>query len=330
MKTYPSNQNLENIVKDVCDEYIRRWKTEGKKYINVSNFELIYAEGTETPIERESTLRVRLPALHKKNPTIPPAIPLLPLDIQRKLPIYLTKTLEIQINWDHYEYWAWSAEVSKAFEDRLPFHEDDFIDLLYLLFHLCLAKLGFTPQTRERAILNKVIYTVVDNHVSHIVTKKFVVGIPIAAAIFETLLRKFIMTYGSTSKEVQKLIQSKELEKRTLGRILKIFEKEVLPYIPQSLRNNIQDINMVVKGVWNSYGNNWREILLNWRNKFMHGARTWAPRAFAVYTNYVCLLLWHIIPDKEYEQKKEELFRTIGWRSHIGVDDYWGFYPPSY
>ncbi len=115
-----SNLDLEAIVRSTCDEYIEKWKTEGKRYISVQSFEQIYAEGNITPIEHESTLKARLPILNKKNPAIPPAIPLLPLHVLRRLAIYLTKTLEIQVNWDHYEYWAWSAEVFKGFENSSP------------------------------------------------------------------------------------------------------------------------------------------------------------------------------------------------------------------
>jgi hypothetical protein len=56
----------------------------------------------------------------------------------------------------------------------------------------------------------------------------------------------------------------------------------------------------------------------------MHGAETWAPRAFAVYTNYICLILWHTLTQEEYESKKKELLEAIKWR----IEDFWSFYPP--
>jgi len=101
-----------------------------------------------------------------------------------------------------------------------------------------------------------------------------------------------------------------------------------MPHLPQPLQLDIKEINKVIEDNWRVYGSNWREILINWRNNFMHNARTWAPRAFAVYTNYICLLLWHSIPDKEYEQKMKEILEGIKWRIHADVENYWDFYPP--
>ncbi len=321
-----SDLDLEAIVRSICDEYVEKWKTEGKRCISVQSFEQIYAEGNVTPIELEFTLKVRLPILNRKNPAVPPAIPLLPLHILKRLAIYLTKTLEIQVNWDHYEYWAWSAEVFRAFETSSPLlrtlRERDSIELLYLLFHLCLSRLGFTPQTREGIILNRIVDSVVNKHVKHVITNKFVIGIPIAAAVFETVIKLLIELYGDD--EVKRKIKGKI----TLGKALRIFENNVMPYLPQPLQFDIKEINEVIENIWNVYGPNWREILLNWRNEFMHGAKTWAPRAFAVYANYICLLLWHSIPSGEYEQKRNEILEAIKWRIYTDVEDYWGFYPP--
>ena len=317
--------DLEAIVRNIYNEYVERWRTEGKRYINVPSFEQVYAEGIITPIERESTLRTRLPVLNKQNPAIPPAIPLLPLHILRRLAIYLTKTLEIQVNWDHYEYWAWSAEVFRAFEDSSPLlktlrkRNADALELLYLLFHLCLSKLEYPPQTREGVILNKVVDSVVSNHVKHVIRNKFVIGIPIAATVFETIIKQLIEFYGDDESK-------RKARKTTLGLTLQLFENNIIPHLPQPLQLDIKEINKIIESIWNNYGSNWREILLNWRNKFMHSARTWAPRAFAVYTNYVCLLIWHTIPDKEYEQRRNKMLENIKWR--IYVEDYWSFYPP--
>jgi len=317
--------DIEALIKHIYDEYIERWKTEGKSYINTSSFEQAYIENTITPIERESTLRAKLPILHRQNQAIPPAIPLLPLHVLRRLAIYLTKALEVQINWDHYDYWAWSAEVFKAFENDSPLlkalREKNAIELLYLLLHLSLSTLGYTPQTQEGVILNRVIDSVVNRHVKHVITYKFVIGIPIATTVFETIIKLIIELYGDDKTK-------KKVEKLTLGKTLDIFENNIMNRLQQPLQQDIKEINNVIENIWKSYGSNWREILLHWRNKFMHSAETWAPRAFAVYTNYICLLLWHWISDKEYEQKVKEILENIKWRVNTGIEDYWSFYPP--
>ena len=87
---------LNQLVENICDEYVRRWKTEGNKYISVPSFEQTYLERNITPID-ENLLIVKLYTLSKTDPQIPSSIAELPLQILRRMPIYLTKTLEIQI-----------------------------------------------------------------------------------------------------------------------------------------------------------------------------------------------------------------------------------------
>ena len=324
--------DLEKLIAGICDEYVRRWKTEGRRYINVQSFEQIYAEGNLTPIEFESTLVAKLKLLNKESPAIPSAIPLLPLPILRRLAIYLTRTLEIQVNRDHYEYWAWSAEVFRSFKDSIPLlrtlENENTIELLYLLFHICLAKLGYTPLSREAEVLNRVVDIVVSRHIKHVILYKFVIGIPIAATILEALLKSFIKTYGP--EEARKELE--ELEKKgkaTLGKTLHIFGEMVLSHTSQDFQTDVKELNNIIESIWRAYGENWLDILLNWRNNFMHGAKTWAPRAFAVYTNYICLLLWHTIPQEMYESKRRELMKVVEWRNHLyGAEDFWSFYPP--
>ena len=93
--------NLERLVMEICDEYVERWRAEGRRYINVPSFEQVHAEGNITPIELESTLVAKLRILSEENPAIPPMIPLLPLPVLRKLAVCLTRTLGIQANQDH-------------------------------------------------------------------------------------------------------------------------------------------------------------------------------------------------------------------------------------
>jgi hypothetical protein len=318
--------NLEELVAKTCDEYVERWKTEGKKYIHVKDFENAYLENNITPIERESTLVERLKVLNKENPSIPPEIPLFPLPILRRLAVHLTKTLEIQVNRDHYEYWAWSAEVFKEFEASSQVIKM-VKEPLFLLFHICLARLEYTPLTRESQVLNKVIDEVVDEHVKHIVYNKFVIGIPVGAATLEALLKMYIKLYGPEDSR-RELEELERRGKATLGRTLEVFEGKVLPHVPHDLHRDVQDLIKIIENVWREYGGNWREVLAQWRNKFMHGAKTWAPRAFGVYTNFVCLILWHTIKEEEYESRRMELLKRVKLWTEVGIRDFWSFYPP--
>ncbi len=315
--------HIEEVVASIVNEYVDRWKTEGKRYINVQSFEQIYAENNITPIELESTLVRKLPQLNKDDPSIPLSIPQLPYKVLRRLAIHLTKSLEIQVNWDHYEFWAWSAEVFQLFQQQLPILAET--NLWSLTFRIALARLGYPPSTPEARVLNQVIDIVVDKHVKHVIMYKHVVGIPIGAATLEYLLKAYIRNNGPPEAQEQ----LKKLGRRaTLGKILRIFEELVLPYTPQDFQTDVKELNNIIENVWSTYGNNWKDILLTWRNNFMHGAGTWAPRALGVYLNYICLILWHSIPEKEYEAKKEQLLRRLEFTDKpLRWSNFWSFYP---
>jgi len=322
--------DLNKLIEDICDEYVRRWKTEGKRYISILDFEQIYAEGNITPIEQESLLIIRLRELNRENPQIPPVISKLPVQILTKLPIYLTKTLEIQVNHDHYEYWAWSAQVFMYLEDtsillRKLRESNIKHDIIDLLFHICLARINYIPATVEAQVLNRVLDIIVSRHVHHMVSKKFILGAAMAFIALEAVLKTIISEVNEAKEKFEKLRR----QKRTLGQVLEIFDKYALPSLSQELQSDIQKLNTIIEDIWKAYGDNWRSIILNWRNNFIHGIKTWIPRAYGVITNYICLLLWHSIPSEQYETKIEELMKHIEWRQKLPeYSRYHEFYPP--
>lgn len=332
------NLELEQEISKICEEYVNRWKTEGKKYINVPDFNAIYAENNITPIEETCLLTVRLRSLHEQNPKIPSSIPELPINLQRKLPIYLTKTLEIQVNPDHYEYWAWSAEIFMNHEISPQILKElhEIREALQLLFHTVLAKLSNPPITRSDIMLNKILDILVSRHVHHMVNTKMLLATPLAFLCFENLVRDLCSDYVDpvTGKAKKDLKLRKLRRKRgaviTLGPLLRLFDELVLPTLPSGLRHDISTLNNVVESIW-GHGEDWVNVLINWRNKLLHGIKTWIPRAFGVVTNYICLILWHFIPDDKYTECKERILERIKWQYSYFQDEmtrYYSFYPP--
>ncbi|MBS7617791.1 hypothetical protein KEJ25_04190 [Candidatus Bathyarchaeota archaeon] len=96
------------------------------------------------------------------------------------------------MNHDHYEYWAWSAHVFTQLADRSPLMrklEETGIknDVIDLLFHTCLAKIGYAPITPEARILNRVLEVTVSRHIHHMVTKKFILGAALSSIALEVV-----------------------------------------------------------------------------------------------------------------------------------------------
>ena len=269
--------------------------------------------------------------MHKQKPEIPPSIPELPINLQRKLPIYLTKTLEIQVNPDHYEYWAWSAEIFMSTE--VDFHILKVRDALQSLFHTVLAKLSHPPRSNSDILLNRILEILVSRHVHHMVINKMLLAAPLAFLCFEAYVRYLCSNYvdpvtGRAKKDFKKLNIGKN-RTLTLYPLLTLFNNVVLPELSSELKHNICLLNDIVGTIWKNEiqkkgireNERWIDILVNWRNNLIHGKSTWIPRAFGVVTNYICLILWHFIPDDKYTKYKERILERIKWQ-------YGDFYPP--
>ena len=113
--------DLDRLIEGICDEYVARWKTEGRRYISVPSLKQVYAEVSMTLAEGGSLLIVKLRELSKVDSQVPPAIPMLPLQVLRRLATYPTKPLEVQVSPDHYEYWARSAKSSRTLRTTPPY-----------------------------------------------------------------------------------------------------------------------------------------------------------------------------------------------------------------
>jgi len=118
-----SLDELERLIAETCEKYIERYKSE-QRFVVIPDFKQVYMENVWTPIEQEPLVVSLLRRLHAEDRLKPRDIPFLPLPVLRRLAIQLTKTLEIQVNLDHYGYWSWSAEVFKALERDIAFLQE--------------------------------------------------------------------------------------------------------------------------------------------------------------------------------------------------------------
>ncbi|MCD6563016.1 MAG: hypothetical protein J7K23_03740 [Thermoproteales archaeon] len=74
---------------------------------------------------------------------------------------------------------------------------DDIIqNFLYLIFHLWLSKPRYASNTLEAVILNEIIDKVVSWHVRQVIINKLIIWLPLAAALFEQLIKALIDESG--------------------------------------------------------------------------------------------------------------------------------------
>jgi len=75
------------------------------------------------------------------------------------------------------------------------------------------------------AVRGKVVDSVISQHVKHVITNKFVIGTLVTARVLETIIKLFIELYGDDKIE-------REIKRATLGRVLKVFENNVMLHLP--------------------------------------------------------------------------------------------------
>ena len=68
------------------------------------------------------------------------------------------------------------------------------MEILFLIFHICLSKVGYVPRSWEELILNKIADELISWHVRQVIINKLVIGLPIAAA---ALIPPLIVEYTS-------------------------------------------------------------------------------------------------------------------------------------
>lgn len=331
---------VEWLISTTVDKYVEYYK---KSHIVVApDLRDIHIEAMVTSLDAEYSIVATL----KRELSC--SVYHLPLRIQRRLPIYLTKELEIQIGVDHYEYWAWSAEVFKHFERELGIPHS-VVGNFFTPFHGALMRLTHIPTTRERALLNRVIQTIVDHHVQEFLMDKPLIVASVSFLVLEAIVRELCIKYGTPREDAESIRGLLPLAQK----LLKLFREN--PDVPAEFRQDLQEFMDVVDKIWgpkvkeeleayprllNRFEEKekqgligWR-VLSHWRNKLYHGSKTWLPKVYGVVLNLICLLMWHQISEEQYENALGVIVKKINQKAWLrGMGDelvmFGLFYPPS-
>lgn len=331
---------VERLISTTVDKYVGYYK---RSHIVVApDLRDIHIEAMITPLDEEYSIVATL------SRELSCSVYHLPLRIQRRLSIYLTKELEVQIGIDHYEYWAWSAEVFAHFERELGIPHS-VAGNFFTPFHGALMRLTYLTATRERALLNRIIQTIVDHHVQEFLMDKPFIVASVSFLVLEAILRELCIKYGTPREEAESIRGLLPLAQK----LLKLFREN--PDIPAEFGQDLQEFMNVVDKVWgskvkeeleaypkllNSFEEKekqglvgWR-VLAHWRNKLYHGSKTWLPKVYGVVLNLICLLVWHQISEEQYGNALKAIVERINQEARLrGMGDelvmFGHFYPPT-
>lgn len=297
-------EGLEQLISTTVDAYVEKYKK--SPFIVVDNLLDCHIEGNTTPIDEQNSIVATLEREYSCS------IYHLPLRIQRRLPIYLTKELEIQICVDHYEYWAWSVEVFAHFERELEIPhsvEGNF----------------FTP-FRGALMSFEIIQTITDPYAKKFLEDKPFIVASASFLVLEAIIRQLCVRHGASQKEVENLRGLLPLAQKLLSLIRKSsgvsqeFKQDLdefmeavdtiwAPQVEKELNGNSTSLNTFrEQGKQGLKG--WR-VIARWRNSLYHGNNTWLPKVYGVVLNLISLLMWHQVPDDKYEDSINDLMAKI-------------------
>ncbi len=265
----------------------------------------------------------------------------LPVRLLQRLPVYLVRQFEIQVEVDSRFYWALTHDVFRYLEPkaRWPLH-----DSFEVLMASVLAHLGQAPSTPEADTLNRVLREVVPPEVQDLARANTAVAMFLSYPIVEGLAKHHLRDYLDVDGRVKQALQAGPESFKTtdrpvsnLGRLLRGLQAAAGPTLHRpDLERDLADFRVEAEAVGRrggvSFGQNpgdaW-DWIYGLRNDLLHGA-TRSPFRSGLLTNLACLLLWHSVSEPDLQNPLDMVRQRLssGIRS-LMPHAFGDYYPPA-
>jgi hypothetical protein len=266
------------------------------------------------------------------------SLPELPIKILRRLPIYLVRQFKIQVELDSKWYWALTKDVSRSHMRSPVLRNFELMRAFETLMAAHFASLSssyinsFSAAALDR--LNRATMDIVTEPVRDLVMNSHIVLMYVCFPVLEGIA-KFAMSplISSDGKILAdklsdgKTIFTKGKHLSSLAKILRCLEANssnllAKPEFGTTLRDFRLEVEKLVTPIHKS-DDGWDSIY-HLRNVALHGTLGWQLRSGLI-TNLVCLILWHLLDEKEVQKELERIAKMAA-HPHFG----WGnYYPPE-
>ncbi len=265
----------------------------------------------------------------------------LPVRLLQRLPIYLTRQFEVQVEIDSKFYWALTHDVFRQVNRSHPWPLQESFDALIASM---LAHLGQAPSSREIWILNRVIHEIIPPEVDDLVRANTIVAMYLSYPIVEGLakyhLRDYIDIDGKIIRELLAGAESFKLASQVsnLGRLLRGLQAAAGPTLGKpDLGRDMADLALEIEaaarrggaggglggGPWDPW-----DWIYGLRNDLLHGAAK-SPLRSGLLTNLACLLLWHSVAESDLSKALERIKQSLPMRNRLFGGQMFGeYYPP--
>lgn len=258
----------------------------------------------------------------------------LPFRVHIHLPTMLTRLGRVQVTYDHYFFWTWTAEVLKIINRNEEYFRKDIERMFLLVVDYAVGTLGSAPVSQQIWEENKQIRQLVSPHAERAILRSHRAATQLSYPLLEGLLRRLCSDFVDLdglikdNKSILKLNGEEQKGGRAnnVGDLLHHYEKRVAGReIASSLKSIRSDMS-----VYSKSGNGYY-IVNSWRHPHSHGGERLSGPEHVVLLNIVCQLIWDVIPIQEYSSvNKEEYSQKIlgeGIHQQLGSFDY---YPLKY
>lgn len=262
---------------------------------------------------------------------------LLDFDAYDHTPIFLIDVEKYLVNFDHYFYWSFGADVLQVMRGKLSSLDQDIIQRFFLLMDVIFSRTynpWATPDTRRvreaQTALSPRRYSQASDHiiVAHL-------AYPLIDGLLKThwkncqrdnhdnpeFSQKQFLSEDGKDVLLRKLLGSNISNLAILLRGVEHFTKNRL--LKENLSLFREHFNEAFSEMYN--GEKAYDIISNQRNSLLHGGKPW-ERLFAALVNLVFVLINVLLNEQEFKQAKQQVIQRLSWNPAAFLNT--TYYPP--
>ncbi len=255
----------------------------------------------------------------------------------QKTPIFLIDVEKYLVNFDHYFYWSFGADLLKESQVILTSIDPDIVQRFFLLMDVIFSRTYNpwpTPDTRRveeaRMAISPKRYNRAYDHIiiAHL-------AYPLIDGLLKTHWRKCVGDNQYQPEFSQKQFLSEDAENVELKRLLgfkisnlALLLRGVEHFTKNSLlKENLSLFREHFEEAFSEMYENRKayDIISDQRNSLLHGERPW-ERLFAALVNLVFILINAFMNEQEFRKSKEQVVKRLS--SHSPVFQNMSYYPP--
>ena len=264
-------------------------------------------------------------------------IEFLDFDAYQKTPIFLIDVERYLVNYDHYFYWSFGADVLQAIRGKLSSLDQDIIQRFFLLMDVIFSRTYNpwpTPDTRRvreaQSALSPRRYNQASDHiiVAHLVY-------PLIDGLLKAHWKNCQRDNSDNPEFSQKQFLSEDGEDVPLKRLLgpNISNLAILLRgVEHFTKNNLlkENLSLFREHFDESFSEMYNcekayDIISDQRNSLLHGGKPW-ERLFAALVNLVFVLINVFLNEHEFKEAKQQIIQRLS--RNFALLPNISYYPP--